>query len=91
MGMTSALKLAQSIDLAEMVVAIELMAATRALDLRGDVSTPVLEDAKAGFRERVPAWTEDCVLSVPMQRAAEFIREGALRQNIVLEHMEVGR
>ena len=91
MGMTSALKLAQSIDLAEMVVAIELMAATRALDLRGDVSTPVLEDAKASFRERVPAWTEDCVLSVPMQRAAEFIREGALRQNIVLEHMEVGR
>jgi len=76
MGMTSALKLAQSVKLAETVVAIELLAAARGLDLRGDMSTPVLEAAKARFREFVPAWVEDCVLSVPMERAAEFVSAG---------------
>ena len=74
--MTSALKLAQSVELAEMVVAIELMSAARGLDLRGDVSTVVLEEARDGFRETVPEWVEDCVLSVPMERAAEFVRAG---------------
>jgi histidine ammonia-lyase len=39
MGMTSALKLSQSVELARMVIAIELLAAARALDLRGDTST----------------------------------------------------
>jgi histidine ammonia-lyase len=79
MGMTSALKLAQAVELAETVVAIELMSATRGLDLRGDLTTPALEEAKARFRERVPAWTEDCVLSVPMEWAAQFVGEGGFR------------
>ena len=56
MGMTSGLKLEQSADLARMVVAIELLAAARALDLRGDTSTPVVQKARARFRRRVPAW-----------------------------------
>jgi len=76
MGMTSALKLAQSVELAETVVAIELMAAVRGLDLRGDVSTATLEEARLAFREAVPAWTEDCVLSIPMRQAAEFVTAG---------------
>ena len=80
MGMTSALKLAQSVELAETVVAIELLAATRGLDLRGDASTPLLEAAKASFREKVPAWVDDCVLSGPMQKAAEFVRDGGFRE-----------
>jgi len=78
MGMTSALKLEQAVTLARMVVAIELLAATRALDLRGDQSTAALEEARALFRARIPAWQEDCVLSIWMEEAANFLAGGAL-------------
>jgi histidine ammonia-lyase len=73
MGMTSALKLQQSVRLAEMVIAIETLSATRALDIRHESTTPVLEAAKANFRRSVPAWKADQVLSEPMQVAAEFL------------------
>jgi histidine ammonia-lyase len=79
MGMTSGLKLEQSADLARMVIAIELLAAARALDLRGDTSTATLEDARARFRMRVPAWKEDCVLSVWMEEAAKFLADDGWR------------
>ncbi len=75
MGMTSGLKLEQSVELARMVIAIELLAATRALDLRGDTSTPELEEARRRFRTRIPAWREDCVLSVWMEEAAKFLAD----------------
>jgi histidine ammonia-lyase len=78
MGMTSALKLEQAVTLARMVVAIELLAATRALDLRGDTSTAALEEARARFRARIPAWREDCVLSLWMEVASGFLAEGGL-------------
>jgi histidine ammonia-lyase len=78
MGMTSALKLEQAVALARMVVAIELLAATRALDLRGDTSTDALEEVRTRFRARVPAWREDCVLSLSMEGASSFLREGTL-------------
>lgn len=90
MGMTSALKLEQAVDLARMVLAIELLAATRALDLRGDTSTASLEEARHRFRERIPAWREDCVLSVWMEAASSFLAEGALgkhRNSIDLEEV----
>jgi histidine ammonia-lyase len=83
MGMTSGLKLEQTVGLARMVVAIELLAAARALDLRGDVSTPVLEQARSRFRERVPAWQEDCVLSVWMEEAAKFLADDGWRDRQV--------
>jgi histidine ammonia-lyase len=75
MGMTSALKLEQSVELARMVIAIELLAAARALDLRGDRSTEALEKVRADFRVRVPAWQDDCVLSVWMEEASRFLLE----------------
>jgi histidine ammonia-lyase len=81
MGMTSALKLEQAVTLARMVVAIELLAATRALDLRGDTSTAVLEDLRARFRQRIPTWREDCVLSIWMEAASNFLAEGPLGKN----------
>jgi histidine ammonia-lyase len=90
MGMTSALKLEQAVGLARMVVAIELLAATRALDLRGDTSTAALEEVRARFRARVPSWREDCVLSLSMEGASSFLREGALVKslgNSVLEEV----
>ena len=82
MGMTSALKLEQAIPLARMVVAIELLAATRALDIRGDTSTAALEEVRARFRARIPAWREDCVLSLWMESASSFLAEAALGNNI---------
>ena len=90
MGMTSALKLEQSVTLARMVIAIELLAATRALDLRGDTSTPLLEEVRASFRSRIPAWREDCVLSVWMEASSNFLSEGALgksRNSVDLEEV----
>jgi len=87
MGMTSALKLEQSLTLATMVIAIELLAATRALDLRSDTSTPILEEAKSLFRTHVPAWTDDCVLAIPMQAAAEFLAKGPFHNLAVAEQL----
>jgi histidine ammonia-lyase len=79
MGMTSALKLEQAVDLARLIVAVELVAATRALDLLdAGATTPPLQEAMRLFRERVPAWTKDCVLSTPIEQAAHFIASGEL-------------
>src|SRR5260370_30213805 len=77
MGMTSALKLKQAVELSRMVIAIELLTATRALDLRGGRSTTLLEEARTRFRERVPAWLGDCVLSTWMEEAANFLKDAA--------------
>jgi len=79
MGMTSALKLEQAVDLARMVIAIELLAATRALDLRGDTSTEPLEEARTRLRERIPAWSGDCVLSTKLEAAAAFLAENGFQ------------
>ena len=81
MGMTSALKLEQSVMLARTVIAVELIAATRALDLRSEVelTAPVLAEAVRRFREHVPAWERDCVLSKPIARATAFLASGAFR------------
>ena len=87
MGMTSALKLEQSLTLATMVIAIELLAATRALDLRNDTSTPILEEAKSRFRTHVPAWEDDCVLAIPMQAATEFLAQGPFHSLAVIEQL----
>jgi histidine ammonia-lyase len=86
MGMTSALKLDQAVTLARMVIAIELLAATRALDIRGDVSTEILEKARIRFRTRIPAWQEDCVLSIWMEEAACFLADAAF--DIKIEDVE---
>jgi histidine ammonia-lyase len=79
MGMTSALKLAEAVSLARLIVGIELVCATRALDLLSFGSTtPPLEEAIRRFRTYVPGWIEDRVLSVPIERASEFIASGEL-------------
>lgn len=77
MGMTSALKLEQSVKLARTIVAIELLAASRGLDLRENSETsPALQEVVLRLRERVPAWTKDCVLSLPIKKAEELIAAG---------------
>jgi histidine ammonia-lyase len=82
MGMTSALKLEQAVALARMVIAIELLTATRALDFRGDTSTTSLEEVRSRFRVCIPQWREDCVLSIWMEAASSFIEKAALGRGI---------
>jgi histidine ammonia-lyase len=74
MGMTSALKLIQSAGHCRMVLAIEWMTATRALDIRGDdFVSPVLDAARAAFRIQCPAWKQDRILSTAMNAADSFL------------------
>ena len=74
MGMTSALKLMQSLGHCRMVLAIEWMTATRALDIRGDdFVSPVLDAARVAFRIQCPAWKNDLILSTVMNAADHFL------------------
>ena len=74
MGMTAALKLMQSVAHCRMVIAIEWLSATRALDARGDhVLSPLLDAARDAFRAACPAWEGDCNLSLRMTGADAFL------------------
>ncbi len=74
MGMTSALKLMQSAGHCRMVLAIEWMTAARALDMRGDeFVSPLLDAARAAFRNYCPAWRQDRILSTVMNAADSFL------------------
>jgi len=88
MGMTSALKLTQSVGLCRMVVAIEWLTATRALDLRGDTYvSPRIDAAREAFRVECPAWEEDRTLSGIMADAARFLAEGYQRSNLTAQEV----
>ncbi len=74
MGMTSALKLMQSMTHCRMVLAIEWLTATRALDIRGDrFVSPQLDEARHAFRGDCPAWEGDRILSGVMADAESFL------------------
>jgi histidine ammonia-lyase len=74
MGMTAALKLMQSVTHCRMVLAIEWLTATKALDLRGDHNvSPLLDEARGAFRVACPEWEGDRVLSGVMAAADEFL------------------
>ena len=60
MGMTSALKLAESVKLVRLVLAIELMTAARALEFLHPLKTsPMLEELRAAVEGVCPRRTED--------------------------------
>ncbi len=76
MGMTSALKLQQSMGLCRTVLAIEWLTATHALDIRGDLAiSPALDAARAAFRLVCPSWTGDRTLSGLMAAATTFLED----------------
>jgi histidine ammonia-lyase len=77
MGMTSALKLRAIVDLAENVLAIELLAAAEGLDRRRPLKAGRgVERAFAAVREFAPPLTHDRALSGDIARVAEAIRRG---------------
>src|SRR5437762_5720395 len=77
MGMTSALKLRSIVDLAESLVAIELLAAAQGLEHRRPLKAGRgVERALATVRKISPPLTHDRALSGDIARVAEAIRRG---------------
>jgi histidine ammonia-lyase len=78
MGMTGALKLRSIVDLAENLLAIELLAGAEALEYRHPLKAgPGVERAFKLVRQTAPALTGDRPLSADIARLAEKIRAGA--------------
>ena len=77
MGMTSATKLRRIVENAENVLAIELLAATEALDYRRPLrSSKLIEQAREMIRSHVPRLTADRSLSRDLQAIAQAIERG---------------
>ena len=77
MGMTSALKLRSIIDLAENLLAIELLAAAEGLEHRRPLKSGAgVERAFAIVRKLAPPLTQDRPLANDIARVAEAIRRG---------------
>jgi histidine ammonia-lyase len=77
MGMTSALKLRAIVELAENVLAIELLAAAEGLEHRRPLKAGLgVERAFAGVRKIASPLTQDRVLSGDIAHVAEAIRRG---------------
>jgi histidine ammonia-lyase len=77
MGMTSALKLRAIVDLAENLIAIELLAAAQGLEHRRPMKAGRgVERAFAAVRKLSPPLTHDRALSGDIARVAEGIRRG---------------
>jgi len=77
MGMTAALKLRSIVDLAENLVAIELLAGAEGLEHRRPLKAGAgVEHAFAALRKIAPALTQDRPLSGDIARVAEAIRGG---------------
>ena len=77
MGMTCALKLRSIVDLAENVIAIELLASAEALEHRRPLKAGAgVERAFAVVRKIAPPLTQDRPLSGDIAAVAEAIRRG---------------
>jgi histidine ammonia-lyase len=77
MGMTSALKLRSIVDLAENLLAIELLAAAEGLEYRRPLKAGRgVERACAAVRKVAPPLTQDRPLSGDIAAVAEAIRQG---------------
>jgi len=77
MGMTSALKLRRIVENAELVLAIELMAAAQGLEYRAPLKAARrVEDARVTVRRLVSRLAEDRVLSPEIELLADAVRSG---------------
>lgn len=75
MGGNSATKLVRIADNTERVLAIELLNAMQALDLRRPLHTsPVLEQWHSEFRKIIPFVSNDTVMSPLIEQTIEFLR-----------------
>lgn len=75
MGGNSATKLCRIVDNTERVLAIELINAMQALDLRRPLHTsPALEEWHTEYRKTVPFVSQDTVMSPIIEKSVEFLR-----------------
>lgn len=76
MGANAATKAYQTIHNLERILAIELMAATQALDFRRPAkSSPYIEEFVSQYRKHVPFINDDEVMYEHIQKSVDFIRE----------------
>lgn len=76
MGAAAAIKTWQVVNDVERILAIELLNAAQALDLRRPAkSSPELETMHAAFRKRVPYVKNDVVMHDLMEAALRFVQE----------------
>ena len=76
-------KLRRSIDALTRVLAIELMTAARALDLRAPVApAPATAAAVRALRDTVPGPGADRFLSVEIESAVELVRTGVVVRSV---------
>jgi histidine ammonia-lyase len=81
MGMTAALKFRQTVENAENVLAIELLAAAEGLDFRAPLrSSQAIERARTLIRNLAPRVVEDRPLSPDIERIAAAVRAGEFDQ-----------
>jgi histidine ammonia-lyase len=79
MGMTSAMKLKQVVRNTRNVLAIELLAAARALDCLSPLrSSAPIERVRTALKSVSPAWTGDRSLAADIEKASGWIATGAL-------------
>jgi histidine ammonia-lyase len=79
MGMTAARHAREVVGLAEVVLALEALAAAQALDLRAPLEPgPATRAAHAALRERVPFVEHDRELGADIDAAVELVRDGTL-------------
>jgi histidine ammonia-lyase len=79
MGMTAALKLKQVVANTRTVLAIETLAAARALDYLAPLKSGVaIEAVRAGLRKACPAWEGDQVFSDRIRAVDRWIGAGGL-------------
>ena len=77
MGWSAARKLRQVVDNLTRIVAIELVAASRALELRKPLQPgPVTAGVCARLAKEIPGAGPDRFLSPELERATEFVRAG---------------
>jgi histidine ammonia-lyase len=78
MGWSAARKLRRAVDALTRVLAIELLTAARALELRQPLRPgPATGAVVAGLRERVPGPGVDRYLAPEIEAAVDFVRSGA--------------
>ncbi len=81
MGVTAALKAARVVEHLESILAIELMAAAVAIEMRRPLrSSPALEAVHDRIRSEVPPLDTDRALDGDIAAIARMLREGAIRR-----------
>ncbi len=86
MGPIAARKLRSVVDNVARILAVEAAVAARALDLRHHPTSPTLQRAHAVIREHIAPFTGDRSMSKELERFAEALLTGALRDAVGLPH-----